>query len=60
MCVCQVASVVSLYDRIDCSPPCSSVHGDSPGKDTGVDCHALLHWIFLTQGWNPGLLHLLH
>ena len=30
---------------------------DSPGKDTGVDCHSLLQRIFLTQGLNPGLLH---
>ena len=39
------------------SPPVSSVHGDSPGKNTGVGCHALLQGIFSTQGWNPGLLH---
>ena len=26
---------------------------DSPGKNTGVVCHALLLGIFLTQGWNP-------
>ena len=32
---------------------------DSPGKNTGVGCHALLQGIFPTQGWNPGLLHLL-
>ena len=25
---------------MDCSPPGSSVHGDSPGKNTGVCCHA--------------------
>ena len=31
----------------------SSVHGDSPGKNTGVGCHALLWGIFLTQGLNP-------
>ena len=31
--------------------------GDSPGKNTGVDCHALLQGIFPTQGSNPGLLH---
>ena len=37
--------------------PASSVHGDSPGKNTGVDCHALLQGIFPTQGSNPGLLH---
>ena len=33
---------------MDCSPPGSSVHGDSPGKNIGVGCHALLHRIFLT------------
>jgi len=33
------------------------VHGDSPGKNTGVDCHALLQGIFPTQGSNPGLPH---
>ena len=42
---------------MDCSPPGSSVHGDSPGKNTGVDCHALLQRIFQTQGLNPGLPH---
>jgi len=26
--------------------PGSSVHGDSPSKNTGVDCHALLQGIF--------------
>ena len=36
-------SVVSdSCDPIDYSPPASSVHGDSPGKNTGVGCHALL------------------
>ena len=44
-------------DPMDCSPPGSSVHGDSPGKNTGVGCHALLQGIFLTQGSNPGLPH---
>ena len=29
----------------------------SPGKDTGVGCHALLQGIFPAQGSNPGLLH---
>ena len=38
------------------SLPGSSVHGDSPGKDAGVGCHALLQGIFPTKGWNPGLL----
>ena len=34
-----------------------------PGKNSGVDSHFLLQWIFLTQGLNPYLLskrHLLH
>ena len=35
----------------------SSVHGDSPGKNIGVDCYALLQGIFPTQGLNSGLLH---
>ena len=30
---------------------------DSPGKDTGVGCDALLQGIFLTQGLNLCLLH---
>ena len=42
---------------MDCGPLGSSVHGDSPGKNTGVGGHALLWGIFPTQGWNPGLLH---
>ena len=33
---------------------------DSPGKNTGVECHALLQGIFLTQGSNLHLLCLLH
>ena len=41
----------------DCSPPGSTVHGDSPGNNTGVGCHALLQGIFQTQGSNPSLLH---
>ena len=42
---------------MDCSPPGSSVHGDSPGKNTRMGCHALCQGIFPTQGSNPGLLH---
>ena len=42
---------------MDCSTSGSSVHGDSPGKNTGVGCHAFLQGIFPTQGSNPGLLH---
>ena len=41
-----------------CDPPGSSVHGDSPGKNTGAGYHALLQGIFPTQGLNLSLLHL--
>ena len=41
---------------MECSPLGSSVHGDSPGKSTGVGCQSL-HGIFSTQRSNPGLLH---
>ena len=33
---------------------------DSPGKNTGVGCHALHQGIFLTQGLNPHILCFLH
>ena len=40
-----------------CSPPGSSIHGDSPAKNTGVGCCSLLQRIFPTHGLNPGLQH---
>ena len=40
---------------MDCSPLVSSIHRDSPGKNTGVGCHALLQGFFLTQRLNPHL-----
>ena len=41
--LCLVAqSWPSLCNAMDCSPPGFSVHGDSPGKNIGVGCHALL------------------
>ena len=45
---------------MDCSPPGSSVHGDSPGKNTRVRCHSFLRRIVSTRGSNLHLLHLLH
>ena len=58
LCAVLSHSVVSnSLHPVDCSPPGSSVHGDSPGKNTGVDCHALLQGIFPTQESNPGLPH---
>ena len=50
-------SCPTLCDPMNCSPPGSFVHGDSPGKATGVGCHALLQGIFPTQGLNPGFPH---
>ena len=56
-CTMLSRSVVSDCVPVDCSPPGSSVHGDSPGKNTGVGYHAFLQGIFPTQRSNPGLLH---
>ena len=48
---CLVAqSCLTLCDPMDCNPSGSSVLGESPGKNTGVGCHALLQGIFTTQG----------
>ena len=49
-------SCPTLCNPMDCSPLDSSVHGDSPGKNTGVGCHALLQGIFP----NPSLPHCRH
>ena len=52
--VCSVAQLCpTLCDPMDCGPPGSS--GDSPGKNTGVGCHAFLQGIFPTQGSNSSL-----
>ena len=71
-CAKSLLSCLILCDPMEHSLARSSVHGilqarilewvawDSPGKNTGVGCHALLQGIFLTQGWNPHFLCLLH
>ena len=53
----SLQSRLTLCDPMNCSPPGSSAHGDFPGKNTGVGCHALLQGIFPTQGSNPDPLH---
>ena len=60
--LCLVAqSCLTLWDPMDCSLPGSSVHGDSPGKNIGVGCQALLQGIFPIQGSNSlSLYHLSH
>ena len=45
---------------MDCRPLGSSVHGDSPGKNTGMGRHALLQRIFPTQRSNAGFPHCRH
>ena len=59
MCAKTLQSCLTLCEPMDCSPPDTSVHRDSPGKYIRVDHHALLKGIFLTQGSNLCLLHLL-
>ena len=53
-CVCSVvsdsATPWSVTTRLLCP-------WDSPGKNTGAGCHALLQGIFPTQGSKPRLLH---
>ena len=59
--LCLVAQLCpTLCNPVDCSPSGSSVHGDSPGKNAEVGCHALLLGIFPTNRSNPGLPHCWH
>ena len=56
--LCSVTQLCpTLCSPMDCSPPGSSVHGDSLSKNTGVSCLFLLQGIFLIQGSNPGFPH---
>ena len=54
--VCMHAKLLQLCpticDPMDCNPPGSSIHWDSPGKNTAVGCHFFLQRIFPTQGTN--------
>ena len=47
MLVCMLRHVsqscVIFCDPVDCSPPRLLCPWDSPGKNTGVGCHALLY-----------------
>jgi len=56
--------VSDSLDTMDWSPPHHGLEPsrllypwNSPGKNTGVACHALLQGIFPIQGLNPGLPH---
>ena len=54
----SLLSHVWLWDSMNYSLPGSSVHGDSPGKNTGMCGHFLLQGILLTPGLNACSLHL--
>ena len=43
--IIKLQPCLTLWNPMD-SPPGSSVHGDSPGKNIGVGCHALLQETF--------------
>ena len=60
MCVCVPSRSDASDSLPDCSLPGSSVHGDSPGRNTGGGCHAPLQGILPTQRSNPSVLWLLH
>ena len=47
----------TLCNPVDCSPPGSSIHGDSPGKNTGVGSLSLLQGDFPNQELNWSFLH---
>ena len=60
-CCCWVSKLcLALCNPMDCSPQVFSVHGISPGKNTGVGCHFLLQGIFPTQWSKLHLLYPLH
>ena len=46
----SLQSCPTLCNPMDCSSRGSSVHGDSPGKNTGVGCHALLQGFSWCRG----------
>ena len=50
-------SCLTLCNLMSCTPPGSSVHVDSSGKNIGMGCHSLLQGTFPTQRLNPGPLH---
>ena len=54
----SLQSCPTLCDPMNCSPSRLLCPWDSPGKNTGVGCHALLQGIFPTHGLNPSFLHL--
>ena len=60
LCVCESLSPVWLFATPRTVPTRLLCPWNSPGKNTGVDCHSLLQRIFPAQGSNPGLLQILY
>ena len=60
MCAKSLQLCLTPCSPVGCGLPVSSVHGDSPGKNAGVGCHALLQGSFPTQGSNSHLSCVLH
>ena len=59
VCVCvlsRFSNCPTLWNLMDYSLPGCPVHGDSPGKNTGVSCLALFQGIFSVQGLNWHLM----
>ena len=59
-CAKSLLSCLTLYDPHRLQPTRLLWPWDSPGKNTGAGCLALLQGIFLTQGSKPCLLRLPH
>ena len=51
MCCAQLLRRVQLFATMDCSPPGSSIHGNSPGKNTGMCCHSFLQGSSQSRDW---------
>ena len=60
LCCCAYSLLLCPSLRACVLQPTGLCPWDSPGKNTGVDCHALLQGIFSTQESNLSLLYLLH
>ena len=58
--MCQVTSVMSISKPEGLEPARLLCPWDSPGKNTGIGCHAPLQRIFPTQGSSLHYLCLLH
>ena len=57
MCCVLTLSCLTLCYPMNCSPPGSSVHGNSPGKNIGLGCHASFRGSPQLRDRTPGLPH---